>query len=105
MAFQNCKIGEVKMARKYEYNSGRYAWNLEKCEEVVLVAGYDEICRFIAPEQTWRTEFENHFFDHGNGIAVEFLDQINAVRKRRGLSSILITETDIYDYARSHDKQ
>ena len=33
------------MARKYEYMPGRYAWNLEKCEEEVLIAAYDEICR------------------------------------------------------------
>jgi len=92
------------MGRKYEYMSGRYAWNLEKCEEEILIAAYDEICRVIPPSQTWKAEFENHFFDHGNGVAVEFLDSINAVRRRRGLGVILIRETDIYDYGRSKDK-
>jgi hypothetical protein len=47
---------------------------------------------------------ENHFFDHGNGVAAEFLDAINVVRKRRGLDVILIRETNIFDYARSPDK-
>jgi hypothetical protein len=92
------------MARKYEYMLGRYAWNLERCEEEVLIAAYDEISRFIPPEQRWKAGFENHFFDHGNGIAVEFLDSINAVRRRRGLEVIVILETDVYDYARSPDK-
>src|ERR1700686_287569 len=93
------------MARKYEYSPGRYAWNPEKCEEVVLIAGYEEVARFVRPDETWTAEFEHHFFDHGNGIAVEYLDHINAVRKRRGLAPIMLKETDIYDYARSYDKQ
>jgi hypothetical protein len=92
------------MARKYEYMPGRYAWNLEKCEEEVLIAAYDEICRFVPPDQRWKADFENHFFDHGNGVAVEFVDAINAVRRRRVLDVITIRETDVYDYARSPDK-
>jgi hypothetical protein len=94
----------MKMARKYEYTPGRHAWNLEKCEEEVLIAAYEEICRFIPPEQRWKIEFENHFFDHGNGVAVEFLDSVNAARRRRGLDAIVIRETDVFDYARSPDK-
>jgi hypothetical protein len=35
--------------------------------EEVLIAGYEEIRRFIPPDQRWMVDFENHFFDHGNG--------------------------------------
>ena len=41
------------MARKFEYMSGKYAWNLEKCEEEILIAAYDEIYQFIPPDQKW----------------------------------------------------
>jgi hypothetical protein len=92
------------MARKFEYATGHYAWNLETCEEEILIAAYGEICQFISDDQTWKAEFENHFFDHGNGLAVGHLDSINAVRRRRVLDIIVIRETDIYDYARSRDK-
>jgi hypothetical protein len=92
------------MARKYEYVAGRYAWNMEECEEDVLIAAYNEVSRFIPPDQTWKVEFENHFFEHGNGVAFGFLDSINAVRRRRGLDVIAIRETDVHDYARSRDK-
>jgi hypothetical protein len=51
------------MARRYEYRPARYAWNLEKCEEEILIAAFEEICRFIPPDQTWKADFENHFFD------------------------------------------
>jgi hypothetical protein len=91
------------MARRYEYMPGRHAWNLEKCEEEILIAGYEEICRFIPPDQRWKADFENHFFDHGNCVAVEFIDALNAVRRRRGLD-VIVRETDIYDYGRSPDK-
>lgn len=92
------------MARKYEYMAGRFAWNLEQCEEEVLIAAYDEICRFVPAGQMWKAEFENHFFDHGNGVAFDFLDAINAVRRRRGLNVVMIRETDVFDYARTPDK-
>lgn len=92
------------MARKYEYMTGRYAWNPETCEEELLIAAYEEIRRFIPPDQTWKAGFENHFFDHGDGVAFEFVDSINAVRRRRGLDVIVIRETDVFDYARSPDK-
>src|SRR5712671_2651366 len=92
------------MARKYECSPGRYAWNFEKCEEVIIIAGYDEVRRFIASDLTWNQEFESHFFDHGNGVAFDFLDRINSERRRRGLDIIVIEETDILDYGRSPDK-
>jgi hypothetical protein len=92
------------MARKYECSPGRYAWNLEKCEEEVLIEAYDEIVGFIPPGQTWKANFENHFFETGNGVAADFLDAINAVRRRRGLDVIVIRETDVYEYGRSPDK-
>jgi hypothetical protein len=92
------------MARMFEGCPGRYAWNLEKCEEEILIAGYDEILRFIPADQTWKAEFEYHFFDRGNGLAFESLDAINGVRRRRGLAEIVIRESMIYDYARSTDR-
>lgn len=93
------------MARKFEIKAGWYGWNLETCEEEILIVAYDEICRFIPNVQKWKTEFEKHFFDLGSGVAVVFLDSINAVRRRRGLSTVVIRETDVYDYARSLDKR
>jgi hypothetical protein len=92
------------MARKYEIGPGRYAWNLETCEEEILIAAYDEARQFISPGQTWKAAFENHFFDHGNGVAVEFVDAINSVRRRRGLTVLVIRETDVFDYGRCADK-
>jgi hypothetical protein len=92
------------MGRKFEHAQGRYAWNLEACEEEILIAGYDEIRRFIPPGQTWTIDFENRFFGWGTGVAVEFLDSINAVRRRRSLDEIVIRETDVYDYGRCLDK-
>jgi hypothetical protein len=92
------------MARKYEYMPGRLAWCFEKCEELILIGAYEEIRPFVGLDQTWPREFENHFYDQGNGIAVEFVDQINAVRRRRGRDALHIKETDILDYGRSRDK-
>jgi hypothetical protein len=92
------------MGRIFETCPGRHAWNLEKCEEEVLIAGYDEILRFIPADQTWKAEFEYHFFDRGNGLAFEALAAINGIRREHALDTIVIRETDIYDYGHSTDR-
>jgi hypothetical protein len=94
----------MTMARKYEAGPNFYAWNLEKCEEIVLIAGYEEIVTYIPPSATWKVPFENHLFQHGNGISFEYLDKLNSERRRRGLDPINFKETDIYDYGRSTDR-
>ena len=92
------------MARKYEASPGFYAWNLEKCEEIVLIAGYEEIVPYIRPDATWKVPFENHFFQHGNGVSFDYLDKLNSERRRRGLEPINFKETDLYDYGRANDR-
>jgi hypothetical protein len=92
------------MARKYEYRPGHYGWALEKSEEDVLIAAYEEIRPYIPPAQIWKVEFESHYYDYGDGVTAEFLDQINATRKRRRLDVITIRETEVYEYARSSDR-
>jgi hypothetical protein len=92
------------MARKYEYMPGRLAWCFEKCEELILIGAYEEIRQFVRPDLTWPREFENHFYDQGNGIACDFIDRINALRRRRGRDALHTKETDILDYGRSTDK-
>lgn len=92
------------MARKWEITPSQYAWNFEECEELVLVAGYEEIKSYIPPGQTWAIEFENHFYQHGNGVAFRYVDEINAVRRRQILPKLEFQETDVYDYGRSANK-
>ena len=92
------------MARKWEINEGVYAWNMEQCEELLLIAGYEEIKPNIAPGLKWPDEFENHFYQHGNGIACYLLDEINAVRRRLVLPRLDYQETDVLEYGRSTNK-
>jgi hypothetical protein len=92
------------MARKYEFRSGVYGWAAEACEEEVFIDAYDEIRAFVTPGQTWKVDFEHHFFDRGQGISVSFLDLINGVRKRRALQLVELRETEVYDYGRSPDR-
>jgi hypothetical protein len=96
--------GEMTMARKYEARPGLYAWNLEKCEEIILIAGYEEIAAYIPPGATWKAPFEDHLFQHGNGVSFDYLDKVNSERRRRGLEPINFKETDLYDYGRSNDR-
>jgi hypothetical protein len=92
------------VARKWEITNGVFAWNMEQCEELVLIAGYEEVKPNITPGSKWADEFENHFYQHGNGIAFSYIDEINAVRRRLVLPRLDYKETDVLEYGRSSNK-
>jgi hypothetical protein len=92
------------VARRYEFIPGQFAWSFEKCEEEILIGAYDDVSKYVSPEQSWKLRFENHFFDHGNGIAVDLIDHINSARRRRILPPVEIRETDVFVYGRMRDK-
>lgn len=92
------------MARKYEPFQGGFAWACERCEETVIIAGYDEVERFISPNTKWKHEFENAFFERGLGLLADYLDEINIIRKAKELPLIELKKTNVYDYARDPDR-
>jgi hypothetical protein len=92
------------MARKWEITESKYAWNFEECEELLLIAAYEEIKPFVPLSSQWMAEFENHYYQHGNGVAFTYIDHINAARRRRNLETLDVIETDVLEYGRSTDK-
>lgn len=92
------------MARIYEIAPNHLAYNFERCEETVLVDAYLSVMRCIPPTEGWRHEFENHFFQHGNGVSAQFIEHINVHLRRKGLPTLNVRETDLSEYGRSLDK-
>jgi hypothetical protein len=92
------------MARKYELKPNYYAWLMERCEDRLLIAEFDDIEGRIAADQSWKRDFTDHFYMHGNGIAFRFIAAINAVRRRLGRPVFNFEETNIYDYGRISDR-
>jgi hypothetical protein len=93
------------MARKYQYISDRYAWNLEQCEEEIFIAAWVESSNSISPDWRWARNVEHFFFELGKGLSFEALDEFNALRKSQGIEPVTFRETEIGDYARSRDEQ
>lgn len=91
------------MARKFEINPGQYAWHPERCEEVVIIAAYQDIERYIAPDTKWHREFEYMFFEQGKGLAAHNIAYINAERARKKMSPVTLVETNVGDYPRYAD--
>src|SRR6266581_2220249 len=92
------------MARKYEFGPNRFGWNLERCEEILTIAAYNEVARFIPPDRQWvKHEFEHIFYEAGKGISGHLIDAINEVRKRKQLEPVVLHETDVGPIARSTD--
>ena len=93
------------MARKYAYfNQSRFGWATETCEEKVLIACYENI-RSRIPENTfWKSDFEDHFYRHGSGVADTYLQRINAECHRLNQPTVDIVETEVYEYGKSYDK-
>ena len=94
------------MGRKYEFAHGKLAWNLNRCEETVLIAAYEEIARFIPPTDKWRWQFrfEDRFYEKGDGVGFNFIQDINANRKRKGLKALDFAETDVSEMYRNANK-
>jgi hypothetical protein len=87
--------------------SNLLAWNLEQCEELVLIAGYEEIRPFLStPEQRWAADFEQHYFVTGDAILARTIDeQINPVRRRKELPLLEFQQTDVSEYSRTNNKK
>ena len=81
------------MAHKYPYPGG-YAWNLEQCEEEIVIAAYVEILRLISPKDTWIRRLNYYFLERGDGLSCEYLDKINAACISCGLEQIEFRETE-----------
>ena len=73
------------MARKWRIGPNTFAWNFELCEELVFIAGYEEIRPFVPSGQTWLVEFEQRYFMNGDGLAAKVIEEINLVRRRKEL--------------------
>jgi hypothetical protein len=93
------------MARKFELSVGKYAWNFDRCEEILVITGYNEILRFIAPDHTlWSRDFERLFYDQGTPLGFYLIERINEVRKRKNLKALTFRETDVSEYGRVTDR-
>ncbi len=94
------------MARKFELSSGKYAWSLDRCEEILVITAYNEIVRFIAPDQAaiWSHDFERLFFEKGAPLGFYLIERINDVRKRKNLKTLTFRETDVSEYGRITDR-
>src|ERR1700740_3151072 len=91
------------MARLFKTANGTEIWWLSKCEETAFIADYDEVSKLIPERYSWKGGFEQSYFQDKNpvrGLSQPIIDNINTVRKRRGLSLIEIRETDADDYIR-----
>jgi hypothetical protein len=82
----------------------KYGWAMERCEEKVLIACYENIALRIPANTFWKADFEDHFFRHGNGVSESYLNHVSADCRRQNHPTVVIVETAVYEYARSFDK-
>jgi hypothetical protein len=82
----------------------RIAYNMERCEEVVLIDAYLKIVSRMALTDNLRVEFDYYFFDKGSGIAADTIDGLNVHLKRIGQPVLEFPETVVFDYGRNPDK-
>lgn len=94
------------MARLFKTPNGTAIWWLSRCEEADFIAKYDEVSKLIPERYSWKPGFEQSYFQDNNpvkGLPQPTIDNINTVRKRRGLSPIEFIETEADDYIYNKD--
>src|SRR5438067_1120844 len=92
------------MARRFEAAPGKFCWNPERCEEILITHAYNQIAPFIPPGATWSRDFEMYWYERGAALADTDLAYINQERRRKKLKPLLLVETDVGEYARERDK-
>lgn len=93
------------MARKFTYGVRQHVgFAMEQCEEKLLIAYFAEITSRVRAGAIWRDDFNERFYDKGEGVSMINLGHINSERKRLALPLLEIIETHVYDYARSPDR-
>jgi hypothetical protein len=85
-------------------DKSRIAYNLERCEEVVLIDAYLKVRDRLQPTEPLRNEFEYYFFQKGQGIAADTIDGLNAYLRRAGQPILEFRETTVFDYGRNADR-
>ena len=94
------------MGRKFEVGAGRQflVWNLEQCEEVVLIDAWMKVLPRIPKTETWTLDFEYRMFERGDHISERHIDSVNRHLCRIGLDKVEFKETNPSDYIRHFDK-
>jgi hypothetical protein len=89
------------MARKYRYRrtGEHFGWNMNECEERLLIAAYEEVAPRM-PETVAKREFIMNFYENGKGVIFPNVDHINATRRRVGFEPVTFIETDVDSYGR-----
>jgi hypothetical protein len=78
-----------------------FGWAMERCEEKLLIACYNQVQHRVPATEFWKREFNINFFDHDIGVTFDTLAHINAARRRVDLPAVEFVETDIRVYGRS----
>jgi hypothetical protein len=91
------------MARKYEYQPNRFGLAMEACEERVIIALFTDV-EGRAVGQEWTHQFRHFFYNSGVGVAITYINAINAVRRRGGRDEVHFAETIPGDYCMMNDR-
>jgi hypothetical protein len=95
------------MARLFEDHNGYRYWNPDRCEEIIFIAAFDDVKRYVPPgpqERFWVDKTELHFFERGAAIADVGIAELNKVLKRKGAPPVIFVETDLSHYGRVEDR-
>lgn len=91
------------MARKFNSTATHVCWGTNLCEEMFIIASFENIKRYIRPGSAWKSEYEDRFYTKGQAISQTTINFINLELKRQSMKEINLVETDIGEYAREND--
>ena len=78
------------MASAFKISPTMTGYNLDRCEEIILVAAFLVVKDNLPRAEPWMTEFEAIFFNSDKGVSEGVIDNINSALKRIKRSSLTI---------------
>lgn len=89
------------MAVAFQISEGHVGYNLDRCEEAMLIAAFLKVKAISLPNDPWCAEVERNFFDSDRGVSARHvLEPLNARLKTIGKPILVLTPSDWTPYMR-----
>lgn len=82
----------------FQIGPGHVGYNLDRCEEIVLIDAWLKIRARINHAENWANDFEDRFFKSGGGVSEKYLENIDRHLRRLKFEALNFSESESTHY-------
>lgn len=89
----------------FQIGPNHVGYNLDRCEEIVLVDAWLKVRARIGVTEIWTKEFEDRFFKTDNGVSERWIENIERHLRRCKFEGMNLRKTALTPYMRSRHQE